>query len=373
MDSILLVGTKEKKLDALLEKLGARVFNSNKGSLEALTEPVIDAIIWEDEEGDDLISLYEIFRGTPSCKDSSIVFAGSPARVDQLRRKNDLRLETLSTPYSVGTLVAKIMGQLRQRKMEGGQGSLADINAQLRDLTDRFKKEVDEARDIQISLLPKSFPSDPRYEIAVKYTPLEEVGGDWYGFQIQPSGAIAMQIADVTGHGLPAAFLGSMTKLALVASNKEAPGELFSQMNSLLTPQLPSGRFITMAGFRYEPDSGELQFARAGHLPGLLIRKDGDLEQLKGEGFAMGFMDESFFVEVKAKLEVGDAFIMCTDGITEVQNRTGTMLGLEGVGAAAKGATAEMMVESILDRVESFREERLLKDDVTLIVLKRKA
>lgn len=371
MDSILLVGTKEPKLETLLEKLGARVFNSKKNSLEALTEPVIDAIIWEDAEGDDLISLYEIFRGTPSCKDASIVFAGSPSRIELLITKADLRLETVSTPYSIGTLVAKIMGQLRQKKMEG-QGTLADINAKLRDLTDRFKKELEEARDIQISLLPKSFPQDSRYEIAVKYSPLEEVGGDWYGFQVLPSGAIAMQIADVTGHGLPAAFLGSMTKLALVASNKEAPAELFSSMNSLLTPQLPSGRFITMAGFRYEPDSGNLQFARAGHLPGLLIRNNGEVEQIKGEGFALGFMEESFFVEVKAKLEVGDSFILCTDGITEVQNRVGTMLGLEGVAKAAEGETADHIVNNILTRVENFREERLLKDDITLIVLKRK-
>lgn len=371
MDSILLVGTKEPKLDALLEKLGAKVFNSKKGSIGALTEPVIDAIIWEDEDGDDLLSLYDVFRGTPSCKDASIVFAGAPARIELLKGKADLRLETVSIPYSVGTLVARIMGQLRQRKMESG-GTLADINAQLRDLTDRFRKELEEAREIQESLLPKSFPPDSRYEIAVEYEPLDGVGGDWYGFQAHESGAISMQIADVTGHGLPAAFLGSMTKLALVASGKESPGELFERMNSLLTPQLPSGRFITMAGFRYEPDSGDLQFARAGHLPGILVRASGEIEQLKGDGFALGFMDEAFFVEVKTKLEKGDAFVLCTDGITEVQNRSGVMLGLEGTANAAKGETAKDMVQSILARVEEFREERLLKDDVTLIVLKRK-
>ena len=188
-----------------------------------------------------------------------------------------------------------------------------------------------------------------------------------------------MQIADVTGHGIAAAFLGSMTKLALTAASSEIPDELFHHMNRLLTPQMPPGRFITMSSVRYDPKSGKLQFAKAGHLPGLVIHKNASgasFEQLKAPGFAMGFQEEGMYQLNETTLQPEDLFILCTDGFTEGQNRSGVMYGLDGLAQSAinhisKGSVDEIL-KDILSDFNDFLEGRLLKDDLTLLILRRK-
>lgn len=388
MDVILSLGIKEQKIDALLARLGLEVINAEKsGSIaEALSRNIVDAVVWEDSNtSDDIEAMYELFRGTPSSRDASIIFAGSIERVaviQELKKsRGDERLEIVSSPYSVGTLITRLMTQLRLKKLGGtsAAATLADANATLRDLNERFKRELEEARAIQESLLPASIPKGEGYEIAVHYKPLEDVGGDWYGAQELPSGAIGLQIADVTGHGIAAAFLGSMTRLALSAANKEAPDELFTEMNRLLTPLMPSGRFISMSSLRYEPQTGRLQFARAGHLPGLIIRKSEEggfaSEQIKPPGFAMGFGDDGMYALKETTLNVGDIFILCTDGITEGQNRSNVMLGMDGLAKLAGQFislnTTQEIVDNILIQFNKFLDERLLKDDLTLVALRR--
>src|SRR4029079_8459183 len=128
-----------------------------------------------------------------------------------------------------------------------------------------------EARSIQLALLPTSLPKSSKFEIAASYQPLEEVGGDWYYARTEKSGQVSMVIADVTGHGLSAAFIGTMTKLAMTAADRENPAERLFHMNRLMAPQLPDGRFVTMPSVLYTPETGEVQAGRAGHPPALLL------------------------------------------------------------------------------------------------------
>lgn len=388
MDVILSLGIKEQKIDALLTRLGLQVVNAEgTGSIaSALSRSIVDAIVWEDSNlSDDLEAMYELFRGTPSSKDASIVFAATTERasiIQELKhQRGDEKLEIVSSPYSVGTLITRLMTQLRLKKLGGASSAatLADANLALRDLNDRFRRELEEARSIQESLLPEKLPKGKGYEVSAYYKPLEDVGGDWYGAQVLPSGAIALQIADVTGHGIAAAFLGSMTRLALSAANKESPQELFTEMNRLLTPLMPSGRFISMSCLRFEPETGKLQFARAGHLPGLVVRKkegsEFSSEQLKPSGFAMGFDEDGMYSLSETTLNVGDLFILCTDGITEGQNRSNVMLGMEGLAKLAGQficcSSSQEIIDGILKEFNKFLDERLLKDDLTLVLLRR--
>jgi sigma-B regulation protein RsbU (phosphoserine phosphatase) len=205
------------------------------------------------------------------------------------------------------------------------------MNLALRDYNDRFKKDLDEAREIQRSLLPRILPKDSRFQLAVSYHPLEEVGGDWYFCELsEDCSALELHIADVSGHGLPAAFLASMAKLAMVAAQGLEPDKLLEKMSFYLQPQLPTGRFITTGHVLYKPDTGEVSWARAGHGPALLRRRgSGRVEQLYGEGFPIGFVSGEPYELVKDQMQPGDLLILYTDGLTEAQNPSMEQFSLE--------------------------------------------
>lgn len=187
---------------------------------------------------------------------------------------------------------------------------------------------------------------------------------------------MSVQIADVTGHGLSAAFIGSMTKLALSATAFEEPDKLLSSMNSLMAPQMPEGKFVTMFSYLYDPESGKLHYARAGHPPGLLVRySKGEVAQLKGDGFAVGFFDESEYQLQEDYLEPSDILVVLTDALPESQNMAGELYDYDRMASvllkAGPACTAAEALSLLIGDFESFREGRILKDDVTLIALKR--
>jgi sigma-B regulation protein RsbU (phosphoserine phosphatase) len=299
----------------------------------------------------------------------------------EARDDSSQAVEVVQTPFSVGALASRIALTLRLRKIAGTderKSSLAESNANLRDPNSKFKKELEEARSIQQSLLPRVLPRDSRIELAVSYEPLDEVGGDWYFANTTHSGSISLQIADVSGHGLSAAFIGSMAKLAMTAAGTDEPSGLLGEMNRLLAPQIPSGRFVTMGSCLYDPATGKVRWARAGHPPALILRrKTHEVAKLLGEGFAVGFFEDSSYSLLEDKLEVGDALLMFTDGITEAQDLSGDAFGLDRLSAAllrtAQEQSSADMLRVVLDAFDAFRGERLIRDDVTVLLLKRSA
>ena len=131
-----------------------------------------------------------------------------------------------------------------------------------------------------------------------------------------------------------------------------------------------------MCSVLYDPDTGKVQFARAGHPPAILVRAGNrSSTQLKGDGFAVGFFDDSEYELVEETLEVGDVLFLYTDGISEAQNRSMKTYGLDrlasAIASAPEGANCAEVLGVVLDDVDAFREERIINDDVTAICLKR--
>lgn len=379
MDSILVLGTDDPKLFAFLKKVGYNSLRANdKAPLAAVaSDNVIDLILIDLQGGIGFPEIVEFLRANEATSDVPILVVGA-APEHQLYLGRTRGVEAIEGPAGIGSIASRIATLLRLRKFAGADersATLGEMNATLRDLNARYQKEIEEARVIQQSLLPASLPADPRLDVAVSYRPLDEVGGDWYDVQSKGSG-IAMQIADVTGHGLAAALICSMTRLALSAANRTLPDELLKEANRLMAPQLPQGRFVTMASCLYDPATGGLDFARAGHPPGLLLKRaEGKVVQLLGDGFPVGFFDEGEYSRTQATLDPEDALVMLTDGITEAQDRNRANYGIERASAAllatGRGADAGQIMEQLLADFESFRDGRILKDDVTLIVLRR--
>jgi sigma-B regulation protein RsbU (phosphoserine phosphatase) len=329
----------------------------------------------------DVEGICALFRRQQNTRAVPIVCIADREIEAEAREDLSQAVEFVQTPFSVGALASRIALTLRLRKIAGKderKSSLAEINANLRDHNSKFKKELEEARAIQESLLPRVLPRDPRIELAVSYEPLDEVGGDWYFANTTKSGSISLQIADVSGHGLSAAFIGSMAKLAMTAAGTEEPSVLLESMNRLLAPQIPSGRFVTMGSCLYDPGTGKVQWARAGHPPALILRrKSHEVVTLLGEGFAVGFFEDSSYTLLEDKLEIGDALLMFTDGITEAQDLSGDAFGMERLSTAllstGQGQSCADMLRVVLDAFDAFRGERLIRDDVTVLLLKRTA
>ncbi len=383
MDSIFYLGRDNDTLPTFLQKLGYTVIEpSEQISLpEFVSTSHLDLILIDARVMGDVGELCTFFQSQQNTRSVPIVCISEEVGVSDRSSESGSRIEVIQAPFTVGSLVSRIAMMLRLRKLAGTderQGSLAEINASLRDNNLKFKKELDEARAIQQSLLPLALPRDSRIDLAVSYQPLDEVGGDWYFANQLVDKQLSLQIADVSGHGLSAAFIGSMAKLAMTAAGREQPHELLMEMNRLLAPQIPAGRFVTMGSCLYDPATGKVSWARAGHPPALIVRRASNtVAQLLGDGFAVGFFEDSSYMLVEDTLEVGDALLMFTDGITEAQDRSGDAFGLQRLSGALlnseRTSSCSDILRHILDVFDQFRGERLIRDDVTLLLLKRSA
>jgi len=381
-DSLLIVGSQDDKLAALLSKLGHQLVKTAPGEPlgEHLAKNDFDLVIVDAQLDPNWVDLCQYLRTDDSTSDVPIVCLSSDQdKIKELQENKFERIEFVDVPYSVGGVVSRVSMQLRMRKLDGAENSnarLGEMNAALRDLNDRFMQQLHEARQIHETLLPESLPQDNRFELAVAYVPLEEVGGDWYCIRKESDGQISVQIADVTGHGLSAAFICAMTKLARCATTKLYPDEVLGAMNSLMSPVLPQGRFVTLAAFNYDPATGKLYSARAGHPPLLVLKRStNEVVQLKGDGFAIGFMDECVYQREEITLEVNDIALLYTDGIPEAADMNSELYGIERMSQALLKSTpadsTEQILTKLIDDFDTFRNGRLLKDDVTAIVLKR--
>jgi len=382
MDSLLYLGQPDPRLAKLFTRLGYDcVVGDEQTHVQELTaKSSIDLILIDSSLDDGAFDLCEFLRSETITKDVPILYlAKNSLHGEAFSALKLAKSEVVDGASSPGVLASRVATQLRLRKMAGlddSTASLAEMNAALRDITDRMKKERVEAKAIQDSLLPAALPKDARFEVAVAYDQLDEVGGDWYYMQERPSKKISLQIADVTGHGLAAAFIGSMTKLALNAAQCEDPGELLTSMNRLMSSGMPPGRFVTMASALYDPATGILDVSRAGHPPPLVVRAaEQKIEKIGSDSFAVGFFEDSTFVSSSTQLHLNDFVVLLTDGITEAQNRAGEMYGTKRLNEVLltltkSGNAAENLKLLLLD-FEKFCDGRLLKDDVTVIVLKR--
>jgi phosphoserine phosphatase RsbU/P len=137
-----------------------------------------------------------------------------------------------------------------------------------------IQRELDVARRIQLSILPAEFPTSPHFRVAARYVPMTSVAGDFYDYVVADNRQAGLLIADVSGHGVPAALIASMVKLAAASQRLTAadPWRLLSGMNSALLGNAQD-QFVTAAYVHLHAESRELRYSAAGHPPMLLLRE----------------------------------------------------------------------------------------------------
>jgi sigma-B regulation protein RsbU (phosphoserine phosphatase) len=238
---------------------------------------------------------------------------------------------------------------------------------------ERVKRELELAAEIQRSLLPEQKESD--FPVKGVNLPARVVSGDFYDFYPLNDGRVAFTLGDVSGKGMNAALMmaKSASLLRCLGKSIKEPGRLLTLVNEEICETATRGMFVTLVHGIYDPESGYVRLANAGHEPPLVVSADGSFRAIEAEapplGIAPALLDEDGFPETEFNLDGGRLFVF-TDGVTEGYVADGVELGIDGlkdmISAAGKGN-----VQDVLDKVRAAigGEGRVLRDDVTLLAI----
>jgi sigma-B regulation protein RsbU (phosphoserine phosphatase) len=236
-----------------------------------------------------------------------------------------------------------------------------------------IESELEIARQIQASILPAGTPEVEDLCIAASYLPMTAVGGDFYQFVQVDRQRVGFLVADVSGHGIPAALISTMLKVAMqsAASCAEEPGGVLSALNRILSGQL-RGQLISAAYLWIDTETHRALYSSAGHPP-LLRWSAGRLERIESNGLLFGVLPDLDYPVRKMALNAGDRFLLYTDGVVEPENAAGEAFGaeeLERVIRKNEGRTPEELSKRLLAEVRHWQPATASQqDDITLIVI----
>ncbi|HOV79580.1 MAG TPA: SpoIIE family protein phosphatase [Bacillota bacterium] len=243
----------------------------------------------------------------------------------------------------------------------------------------RIEGELQVAREIQMSIVPKIFPPFPNrteFDIHAILEPAREVGGDLYDFFLLNDDTLCFLVGDVSGKGVPASLFMAVTKTLLKAGAHEAaaPDQILCDVNNELCADNDSAMFVTVfLGILHIP-TGQVNCSNAGHNRPFIIRADGRVEMLpKTRGIALGVMEGFSFASCDFTLQKGDSILLYTDGISEAMNRAGELFGEERMAEIIKknsNADAAGMTGALRDAVRDFAGGAEQSDDITVMALK---
>ncbi len=272
--------------------------------------------------------------------------------------------------------VTQYPNMLWQSNLFGRTTANLVLRRELREAYDALDREMKIVGDIQRSLLPTDLPEIPGLELAASYQTSTQAGGDYYDLFPLPGGAWGIFIADVSGHGTPAAVLMAVTHAIAHAypGPTMPPAAVMEHLNGLLSRHYTSGNgsFVTAFYGVYQPADRTLTYARAGHNPPRFQSK-GSITPLDGVGnLPLGIMPDISYDEGTVQLAAGDSILFYTDGITEAMNEANELFGEERLDrlVATDRADAKTLVERVLAEVRAFEGARPAADDRTLLAVR---
>jgi len=231
-----------------------------------------------------------------------------------------------------------------------------------------IQKELEVAKRIQLSILPGAFPNSANFRVAVRYVPMTSVAGDFYDFIVADDKQAGLLIADVSGHGVPAALIASMVKVAATAQRTHAadPARLLAGMNAVLCGNTRE-HFVTAAYFHLDSQSRELRYSAAGHPPMLLLR-GGKVLEIVANGLILAVFDFATFANAVHLLEPGDRLLLYTDGLVDAANTKGDFFGQDALSAVLR-QTADLAPSAATDQIISAVQQWSASQDDDLTVL----
>ena len=276
-------------------------------------------------------------------------------------------------------VVVREQNDLRERELESQVWArtieLADKNAQLLAAGLRVQEELQLARNMQLAILPQTFPYGLGWSIYARMLPARELSGDFYDCFRLSKGRYGILVADVSGKGVGAAFFMAVSRTILLnlATTNLGPAEVLARSNDLLCEHNPMELFVTACYGIFDPFDGSFTYATAGHAPPLLRLASSEVLPLAcSYNIAMGVMPTMHYVEHITIIERGSTLLLYTDGVTEAFAANGEAYGEKRLRAWLANITApnaSTIVEQLMLSVETFITGAEASDNLTCLVL----
>ena len=296
-------------------------------------------------------------------------------------------LSVSETRVDAGIAFALIPGMLalgflgiRQKRQEDDASQF--MPAYLRDMAkqERLQGELDIAKQVQASLLPRRMPDIKGLDIAAMCLPAEEVGGDYFDFIRLDEDRLAIIIGDVSGKGIQAAFYMTLTKgfIHSICEEEPSPAALLTRVNRLFCKNVSRGSFISLIYGVLDIKKQTFTFARAGHDP-LLYRTTANKAAtfLKPPGLAIGLTPTSTFEDTIqdtiVNLSPDDVLVFYTDGVTEAMNPSKELFGSERLAKEVDNSSmpmARQILDNVSNYIHMFMASAARHDDMTMIILR---
>ena len=332
------------------------------------------------EEKPDLILLdimmpgmdgYEVcsrLKSDPATREIPVIFlTGQTAAEDETRGFEVGAVDYVHKPFSPAVVKARVRSHI----------FLREARAQLASQLLALNNELEMARQIQLSILPHSIPKLPGLEIAARFLPMTSVAGDFYDFIEIDEKHIGILIADVSGHGLPSALIASMLQVALTAQTGHAsePAKVLLGLNHALCGKF-TDNFVTAAYVYVDLEKNLMRYAGAGHPPVLQWRNStGKTAKLLENGLVLGMVEEATYDALEFPLELGDRYVLYTDGVLEAANSAREQFGTDRFMRFIenhKHLVADQFSETFLTELSRWSNqtaEQGQQDDITLLVI----
>lgn len=262
-----------------------------------------------------------------------------------------------------------LLEELRKKNQE-----LETLNEEINARNVEIEKELDIAANLQRCLFPAVLPEIDRFDLALKFRPVEKVSGDFFDFIFYNRDLFAFVFADVSGHGVPAALYSAMVKTAIssVRSSGPVPSEFMGEVNSFLigSQKRMSYNYVTIFYGLFDLSAGSLTYCNAGIPSPAVMRADGSYQFLDPNSPFVGIFENSVYRNESVKIVPGDRLIFYTDGVFELTGSNDRIMG-QGVFLELLKRLGNLdiheLVEKIFERVMEFSGTQRPGDDITLI------
>jgi phosphoserine phosphatase RsbU/P len=309
-----------------------------------------------------------VLKATPESRDIPVIFLTGMTDTDDETKGFEVgAVDYIHKPFSPAVVKARVHTHLVLREArEQLARQLLDIN-----------NELEMAREIQLSILPHEIPKIEGLEIAARYIPMSSVAGDFYDFIIVDEKRVGILIADVSGHGLPAALIASMLKVALAAQSPHAfdPARVLAGLNQSLCGKF-NHHFVTAAYVFVDMEKNSISYAGAGHPPLLLWRTaTGTASEVLENGLLLGLFPHATYSLVEIPLGAGDKAVMYTDGVLETTSPSEQEFGMDlfkGFLESNHTLNADTFADLLLEELANWSEHPKgigRTDDITLLTI----
>ena len=314
---------------------------------------------------------YEVCRrlkADPTTREIPVIFLTAQTEAEDETRGFEVgAVDYVHKPFSPAVMKARVHTHLvlRETREKLAQQLLA------------IQKELETARLIQQSILPETIPQIEGLDIAARYVPMGSVAGDFYDFIPVDNKRVGILVADVSGHGMPAALIASMLKIALAAQAGHAddPARVLQGLNQALCGKFQH-HYVTAAYAYIDMEKRTLKYGGAGHPPLLMWGNSSQaVRDVEENGLFLGKFDFAAYSSVELPLAPDDWGLLYTDGISETNNPEGVEFGTERFRqflAAEKSASADQLTDSLLNELSRYSargEGEDLDDDITMVTV----